>query len=63
MSDTSLVLEALALVKDAMDRLDKIDPSKISAIDVYHAAVVRYWLATAHEQLEELSHDFLGREE
>ena len=57
------MLESLALIKDAKDRLDKTDPSKLNAIDAFHAAVVRYWLATAHEQLEELLHDFLGREE
>nr|DAN97459.1 MAG TPA: hypothetical protein [Caudoviricetes sp.] len=60
MSNTSLALESLALIKDATDRLDKIDPSKLSAIDAFHAAVARYWLASAHEQLEDLLHDFPG---
>ena len=60
MSNTSLALESLALIKDATDRLDKIDPSKLSAIDAFHAAVARYWLAIAHEQLEDLLHDFPG---
>ena len=60
MSNTSLALESLALIKDATDRLDKIDPSKLSAIDAFHAAVARYWLASAHEQLENLLHDFPG---
>lgn len=60
MSNTSLALESLALIKDATDRLDKIDPSKLSAIDAFHAAVARYWLANAHEQLEDLLHDFPG---
>lgn len=61
MSNTSLVLEAMALIKDATDRLDKTDPSKLSAIDAFHAAVARYWLASSHEQLEALLHDFPGR--
>lgn len=61
MSNTSLLLESLALIKDATDRLDKTDPSKLSAIDAFHVAVVRYWLATAHEQLEDLLHDRAGR--
>ena len=60
MSNTSLALESLALIKDATDQLDKIDPSKLSAIDAFHAAVARYWLASAHEQLEDLLHDFPG---
>lgn len=60
MSNTSLILESLALIKDAKDRLDKTDPSKLSAIDAFHAAVARYWLASAHEQLEDLLHDFPG---
>ena len=61
MSNTSLVLEAMALIKDATDRLDKTDPSKLSAIDAFHAAVARYWLASSHEQLETLLHDGTGR--
>lgn len=60
MSNTSLVLEAMALIKDATDRLDKTDPSKLSAIDAFHAAVARYWPASSHEQLEALLHDFPG---
>ncbi len=63
MCNATLMLESLALIKDAKDRLDKTDPSKLNAIDAFHAAVVRYWLVTAHEQLEELLHDFLGRKE
>lgn len=62
MSNTSLVLESLALIKDATDRLDKTDPSKLSAIDAFHAAVARYWLASAHEQLEDLLHKLPGGE-
>ena len=60
MSNTSLMLEALALIKDAKDRLDKTDPSKLSAIDAFYTAMTRYWLASAHEQLEELLHNFPG---
>lgn len=62
MSNATLMLDSLALIKDAKDRLDKTDPSKLSAIDTFHAAVVRYWLASAHEQLEELLHDYLRQE-
>lgn len=39
MSNTSLILESLALIKDAKDRLDKTDPSKLSAIDAFHRCV------------------------
>lgn len=60
MSNTTLLLESLALIKDAMDRLDKTDLSKLGAVDAFHAAVARYWLATAHEQLEDLLHNFPG---
>lgn len=62
MSNATLLLEASALIKDAKDRLDKTDFSRLGAADAFHAAVVRYWLATAHEQLEELLHDYLRRE-
>nr|DAX78319.1 MAG TPA: hypothetical protein [Caudoviricetes sp.] len=62
MSNTSLILESLALIKDAKDRLDKTDPSKLSAIDAFHAAVARYWLASSHEQLEDLLHKLPGGE-
>ena len=61
MSNTSSVLEAMALIKDATDRLDKTDPSKLSAIDAFHAAVARYWLASSHKQTEALLHDGTGR--
>lgn len=61
MSNTSLLLESLALTKDAIDRLDKTTLGGISAIEAFHVAVVRYWLATAHEQLEDLLHDRAGR--
>ena len=60
MSNTSLVLESLALIKDAMDRLDKTDLSGLSTLDVFYTAMARYWLAIAHKQLEELLHDFPG---
>lgn len=61
MSNATLLMESLALIKDAKDRLDKADLSRLGAVDAFHAAVVRYWLATAHEQLEELLHDYLRR--
>ena len=62
MSNTSLVLEAMALIKDAKDRLDKTDPSKLSAMDVFYTAMTRYWLASAHARLEELLHKLPGGE-
>ena len=62
MCNATLMLESLALIKDAKDRLDKTDLSRLGAVDAFHAAVVRYWLATAHEQLEELLHDYRRRE-
>lgn len=62
MSNTSLVLEAMALIKDATDRLDKTGPSKLSAMDVFYTAMARYWLASAHAQLEDLLHKLPGGE-
>lgn len=62
MSNATLLLEASALIKDAYDRLGKTDPSKLSAIDAFHAAVARYWLASAHAQLESLLHKLPGGE-
>ena len=62
MSNATLLMESSALIKDAKDRLDKVDLSRLGAVDAFHAAVVRYRLATAHEQLEELLHDYLRRE-
>ena len=62
MSNTSLALESLALIKDAMDRLDKTDLSGLSAMDVFYTAMTRYQLAGAHAQLEDLLHKFPGRE-
>lgn len=62
MSNATLLMESSALIKDAKDRLDKVDLSRLGAVDAFHAAVARYWLATAHEQLEELLHDYLRRE-
>lgn len=63
MSNATLMLESLALIKDAYDRLDKTDFSRLGAVDAFHAAVARFLLASAHKQLEELLHDFLGRKE
>lgn len=62
MSNTTLMLEAMALIKDATDRLDKTDPSKLSAMDVFYTAMTRYWLASAHAQLESLLHKLPGGE-
>ena len=62
MSNTSLMLEAMALIKDATDRLDKTDLSGLSAMDVFYTAMTRYWLASAHAQLESLLHKLPGGE-
>ena len=61
MSNTALMLEAMALIKDATDRLDKTDLSGLSAMDVFYTAMTRYQLASAHAQLETLLHDGTGR--
>ena len=62
MSDTTLMLEAMALIKDATDRLDKTGLSGLSAMDVFYTAMTRYWLASAHAQLEGLLHKLPGGE-
>lgn len=62
MSDTTLMLEAMALIKDATDRLDKTDLSGLSAMDVFYTAMTRYQLADAHAQLEDLLHKLPGGE-
>lgn len=62
MSDTTLMLEAMALIKDATDRLDKTDLSGLSAMDVFYTAMTRYQLAGAHAQLEDLLHKLPGGE-
>ena len=62
MSDTTLMLEAMALIKDATDRLDKTDLSGLSAMDVFYTAMMRYQLAGAHAQLEDLLHKLPGGE-
>ena len=63
MSNTTLLLESLALIKDAYDRLGKVDPDMSDAGDALYVAGARLLLATAHKQTEELLHDFLGRKE
>ena len=62
MSDTTLMLETMALIKDATDRLDKTDLSGLSAMDVFYTAMTRYQLAGAHAQLEDLLHKLPGGE-
>lgn len=62
MSDTTLTLEAMALIKDATDRLDKTDLSGLSALDAFYTAMARYWLTSAHAQLEDLLHKLPGGE-
>lgn len=62
MNNTTLLLEALALTKDAYDRLGGIHFDDISeAEDTLRIAKVRFWLASAHRQIGELLHDRAGR--
>ena len=60
MSNTSLLLESLALIKDAYDWLGKVDHD-MSASDAVLVAAARFWLATTHQLLEGLLHDRAGR--
>ena len=61
MSNTTLLLEASALIKDAYDRLGKVDPDMSDAGDAILVAGVRLLLATAHKQLRGTLHDRAGR--
>jgi len=62
MSNATLILESLALIKDAKDRLDKVDCSELSeAGDALYVAGARLLLATAHKQTEALLHGRAGR--
>lgn len=58
MSNTSLLLEALALIKDAYERLGNVG---LDTGDVVLVAAARFWLATTHQLLEELLHGRAGR--
>ncbi len=61
MNNTTLLLEALALTKDAYDRLGGISFDMSEAEDTLRIAKVRFWLASAHRQIGELLHDRAGR--
>lgn len=61
MSNTTLLLEASALIKDAYDRLGKVDPDMSDTGDTVLVAAARFWLATTHQLLEALLHDRAGR--
>lgn len=61
MSNTTLLLEASALIKDAYDRLGKVDPDMSDAGDALYVAGARLLLATAHRQTEALLHNRSGR--
>lgn len=61
MNNTTLILESLALIKDAYDRLGKVDPDMSDAGDALYVAGVRLLLASAHKQTETLLHNGAGR--
>lgn len=58
MNNATLLLESLALIKDAYDRLSKVDPDMSDAL---YVAEARLLLATAHKQTEALLHGRAGR--
>ena len=61
MSNTTLLLEASALIKDAYDRLGKVDPDMNDAGDAVYVAGARLLLASAHKQTETLLYERSGR--
>lgn len=61
MSNTTLLLEASALIKDAYDRLGKVDPDMSDAGDALYVAGARFLLASAHKQTETLLYERSGR--
>ena len=60
MSNATLLLESLALIKDAYDRLGKVD-HEMSASDAIWVVGARLLLTAAHEQLRGTLHDRAGR--
>ena len=56
MSNATLLLESLALIKDARDRLSKVEADTDDACDAVLVAGARFWLATTHQLLENLLH-------
>lgn len=61
MSNATLLLEASALIKDAYERLGRVESDMGGAGDVVLVAAARFWLATTHQLLEELLHGRAGR--
>lgn len=61
MSNATLLLESLALIKDAGDRLSKVEADTDDACDAVLVAGARLLLMAAHERLETLLHDGTGR--
>lgn len=59
MSNATLLLESLALIKDAYDRLGNVGLDMSDAGDTI--LVARLWLASTHQLLEGLLHDRAGR--
>lgn len=62
MSNTTLLLEALALTKDAYDRLERTSFNLSEAESAFRVSAARFLLASAHEQLEEMLFSKTGRE-
>lgn len=61
MSNATLLLESLALIKDAYDWLGKVDHD-MSASDALYVVGARLLLTAAHAQLEDLLHKLPGGE-
>lgn len=61
MSNATLLLESLALIKDAYDRLGNVGLDMSDAGDTILVAGARLWLASTHQLLEGLLHDRAGR--
>lgn len=58
MSNATLLLESLALIKDAYERLGNVG---LDTGDAVLVAAARFWLATTHQLLEGLLHGRAGR--
>lgn len=61
MSNATLLLESLALIKDAYERLGRVESDIGGAGDAVLVAAARFWLATTHQLLEGLPHGRAGR--
>ena len=61
MSNATLLLESLALIKDAYERLGNVGLDTGDTGDAVLVAAARFWLATTHQLLEGLLHGRAGR--